>query len=197
MSKNINWTPEQVKQADKRINKPGDLSLATGYAMAVDACAKEQSDQINNVLVEHKDEVVRYALPIHDINLLKELLDVSKYYGQNISAESTIAKIKPLSVNECWQGRRYKTPAYKNYCLALSLLLPDKIIVPDGLLHAYYEFGISSMAGDWDNPCKPAQDIISKKYKFNDKRIRKATVELRQVPKGEEYIKFSFEPLNK
>ena len=107
----------------------------------------------------------------------------------------TTVNIKPLSVNECWQGRRFKTPAYKAYCDAVSLLLPKEIFIPAGLLYAHYEFGLSSMAGDFDNPIKPAQDIIAKKYKFNDKRIRKATITLVQVPKGQEYLKFRFESL--
>ena len=37
--------------------------------------------------------------------------------------------IKPLSVNEAWQGRRYKTPKYKQYQETLLWLLP-KIKIP-------------------------------------------------------------------
>ena len=103
--------------------------------------------------------------------------------------------IKPLSVNDCWRGRRFKTPEYKQYALAVTLMLPKKIIIPDGLLVAYYEFGVSSMGGDWDNPVKPFQDILSKKYKFNDNRIRRGVVDLVLVPKGKEYLKFRFESL--
>ena len=32
--------------------------------------------------------------------------------------------VKPLSVNQCWQGRRYKTKAYKQYEKALLQILP-------------------------------------------------------------------------
>ncbi|WP_283687571.1 hypothetical protein [Dysgonomonas sp. Marseille-Q5470] len=43
---------------------------------------------------------------------------------------------------------------------------------------------------DWDNPVKPTQDILSKKYRFNDKLIRKAIVETEIIKKGKEYIEF-------
>jgi len=33
-------------------------------------------------------------------------------------------KIKLLSVNECWQGRRFKTSAYKDYEKILMYTLP-------------------------------------------------------------------------
>lgn len=103
--------------------------------------------------------------------------------------------IKPLSVNECWKGRRFKTPEYKNYCMAVSLLLPKKIIVPEGLFKVYYEFGLSNNGADVDNLIKPAQDIIAAKYKFNDNRVMEANVKKVIVPKGNEYISFKIESL--
>ena len=102
--------------------------------------------------------------------------------------------IKPLSVNQVWKGRRFKTPEYKVYSTAVSLLIPKKIIVPEGLLRVYYEFGLSSNGGDWDNGVKPLQDIISAKYGFNDNRIMEATVRKVIVKKGQEYISFKIEP---
>lgn len=100
-------------------------------------------------------------------------------------------KIKPLSVNEAWQGRRFKTPFYKAYEEELLLRLPNAYKVPDeGPLEAYYEFGINTVA-DWDNPIKPLQDVLQKKYNFDDRRILKATVLKKVVKKGEGYFKFS------
>jgi len=103
--------------------------------------------------------------------------------------------IKPMSVNQAWKGRRFKTPEYKVYHTAVSLLLPKKIIVPEGLLRVTYEFGLSNAGADFDNPMKCLQDIISDKYKFNDNRIMEATVRKVIVKKGEEYIQFSIEKL--
>ncbi len=69
---------------------------------------------------------------------------------------------KPLSVNEAWQGKRFKTKKYKAYEKELMLLLPNKYEIPEGDLQVRYEFGLNIMA-DWDNPVKPLQDILQKK----------------------------------
>lgn len=103
--------------------------------------------------------------------------------------------IKPLSVNQVWKGKRFKTKEYVAYSRNLAYLLPNDAFIPEGLLIANYEFGLSSMGGDWDNPVKPLQDILSKKYGFNDNRIRRAIVDLVPVEKGNEYVKFHFEKL--
>lgn len=98
--------------------------------------------------------------------------------------------IKPLSNNDAWEGRRKKTEDYKVYEKELFYTLPRIVKIPDGKLQVYYEFGFSSKGSDWDNPIKQFQDIISKKYNFNDNRIYRAIVEKVIVKKGEEYIKF-------
>lgn len=97
--------------------------------------------------------------------------------------------IKPLSVNECWQGKRYRTPKYRKYQKDVAKLLP-KIEIPQPPFQVYYEFGFSSKLADWDNPVKPIQDILQKKYGFDDRHIKRATVQVVNVPKGQEYIKF-------
>jgi len=99
--------------------------------------------------------------------------------------------IKPMSVNEAWQGRRFKTPKYKNYARDLSLLLPMTLSVPTGPLQVEYEFGVSNMQADYDNPIKPFQDVLQTKYGFNDSQIIEAVVRKVKVAKGQEYIKFS------
>lgn len=104
-------------------------------------------------------------------------------------------EIKPLSVNQCWQGKRFKTPKYKAFEKEVLLLLPNNYEVPLGYLKLTLKWGFSSKLSDWDNPIKPFQDILQKKYKFDDKRIFKAVVEKEIVKKGDEYIKFSIEKL--
>lgn len=107
----------------------------------------------------------------------------------------TTIKIKPLSVNEAWQGRRYKTPVYKAYEEELLLRLPPKYDIPEtGPLEVIYEFGINTSA-DFDNPIKPFQDVLQKKYGFDDRRIQKATILKNIVKKGEGYLKFSIKAL--
>lgn len=107
----------------------------------------------------------------------------------------TRVKIKPLSVNEAWQGKRYKTDAYKKYERAVLLMLP-KMKIPDGPLKISFTFGFSNVLCDWDNPVKPIQDIMQKKYGFNDKNIHEANVKKVKVPKGHEYFEFEITAIN-
>ena len=98
--------------------------------------------------------------------------------------------IKPLSANAAFKGRKFKTAAYKNYEKALMMLLPANYEIPEGPLEVFYEFGITSTS-DWDNPIKQLQDILCKRYKFDDRRIMKGTVTKKVVKKGKGYLQFS------
>jgi Holliday junction resolvase RusA-like endonuclease len=100
-----------------------------------------------------------------------------------------LINIKPLSVNECWQGKRFKTPKYKSYEKQLLYTLPP-LKLPQPPFHLILKFGFSSKLADWDNPVKPFQDILQKKYKFDDRDVFKATVEKEIVEKGNEFIEF-------
>ena len=97
--------------------------------------------------------------------------------------------IKPLSVNECWQGKRFKTQKYKIYELEMLFILP-KIKLPDPPFEIHYTFGMSNSLSDFDNPVKPLTDILQKKYKFNDRDIFKAVIVKEKVKKGAEFIEF-------
>jgi Holliday junction resolvase RusA-like endonuclease len=97
--------------------------------------------------------------------------------------------VKPLSVNRAWQGKRFKTQEYKNYEKAVLFML-GPFTVPDGPLKIDLVFGFSNMASDWDNPVKPFQDCLQKKYKFNDSRVMEATVRKVKVSKGNEFIEW-------
>lgn len=103
--------------------------------------------------------------------------------------------IKPLSVNEAWQGKRFKTQVYKNYETELLFALPNKKI-PKPPYKITFEFGFSNKAADWDNPIKPLQDILQKKYNFNDKEVFKAELTKKIVKKGDEYFYVKIESLN-
>ena len=102
--------------------------------------------------------------------------------------------IKPLSVNQVWQGKRFKTPIYKSYEKQLLQMLP-KLHIPEGKLQINITFGFSSSASDWDNPIKPFQDILQKRYGFNDSRVYKATITKQIVKKGKEFIEFDIKAL--
>ena len=100
-----------------------------------------------------------------------------------------ILKVKPLSVNGAWQGRRFKTDTYNAYETLLLYMLP-KMQVPNGKLKLKICFGMSSKASDIDNPVKLFIDILQKKYGFNDKNIYKLEVEKQDVEKEQEFIEF-------
>ena len=102
--------------------------------------------------------------------------------------------IKPLTVNQAWQGRRFKTPKYNKYINdMLRILTPLKI--PEGHLHIDVTFGLSSKLADIDNPLKCFIDCLQKKYGFNDNRIYKLTVQKVDVKKGAEFIEFEIKRL--
>lgn len=105
--------------------------------------------------------------------------------------------IKPLSVNDAWRGRRFKTQAYKTYESNVYYLLPPKINIPNGLLEIHLKFGFSSELSDFDNPIKPFVDILQTKYQFNDKRIKHAVIDVESVSVGNEYIQFEIKKLVK
>ncbi len=99
-------------------------------------------------------------------------------------------KIKPLSVNMAWQGKRFKTPAYNIYENACLLMLPAFHKIPLPPFELYYDFGMSNMASDLDNPVKLFTDILQKKYGFDDKNIMRLVVNKTIVDKGSEYVYF-------
>ena len=103
-------------------------------------------------------------------------------------------KIKPVSVNQCWQGRRFKTPMYKKFEKEMLLIMPK------GKLHAApyrveLTFGFSNSTSDIDNPIKPTLDLIQKKYNINDRDIYEITVTKKVVKKGNEYIYYKINSL--
>jgi Holliday junction resolvase RusA-like endonuclease len=100
-------------------------------------------------------------------------------------------EIKPLSVNEVWQGKRFKTPKYKGYEKHVLMILRP-LEVRGERLSLLLRFGLSSKNADIDNPVKPFLDILQKKYGFNDRQIYRLTVEKEDVSKGQEYIEFTF-----
>lgn len=102
--------------------------------------------------------------------------------------------IKPLSVNQCWQGKRYKTDLYTKYEHDVLFLLP-RLTLPLPPYKLELVFGVSSLLSDVDNPVKPTIDCLQKKYKFNDKLINELIVKKLMAPKGKEYFGFKISSL--
>lgn len=104
--------------------------------------------------------------------------------------------IPALSVNKVWCGRRFKTPDYKQYEKDVLFLLPKKIEIPkdNKKILLKITFGVSSKNSDLDNLLKPFEDLLQKKYGFNDKRIYRIEAEKIDVEKQNEYIDFVLSP---
>ena len=98
--------------------------------------------------------------------------------------------IKPLSVNEAWQGKRFKTPKYSTYQNNMLNLLPNLNITKTDNFFLFVEFGYSSKLSDIDNGLKPLIDCLVKKYGFDDRYITELNVIKKLVNKGQEYIIF-------
>jgi Holliday junction resolvase RusA-like endonuclease len=105
-------------------------------------------------------------------------------------------KLRPLSVNEAWQGRRFKTPEYTDYERDVGYLLPVHLRTapPLGLLEVHYRFHFKNhKARDWDNPVKPLQDVLVKLGVIpDDRHIYRAVVE--KVPDKEDFVEIDILP---
>ena len=102
--------------------------------------------------------------------------------------------IKPLSVNEAFRGRRFKTKKYIEFQQEMLLKLP-KMDIPEGKLEIHYKIGFSSKGTDLDNALKQLNDCLQKKYGFNDNLIYRIFAEKEIVKKGQEFIQFNIKNL--
>ncbi len=102
--------------------------------------------------------------------------------------------IKPLSVNDVWKGRRFRTDTYDQYEKAIIRVLPP-LSLPAPPFKVTFKFGMSSKGSDVDNCIKPLQDVLAGHYKFNDNQIYELHVYKKIVKKGEEYFSFIIESL--
>lgn len=97
-------------------------------------------------------------------------------------------EMKPLSVNEAWQGKRFKTPLYKSFEKEILLRMPKIKIDFKKPIKMEITFGFSNPLSDIDNPLKPTLDCLQKKYGFNDRDIYELNVKKEIVKIGKEFI---------
>ena len=102
--------------------------------------------------------------------------------------------IKPLSANEAFRGRKFRTKKYDAYIATLMLILP-KLSLPIPPYSINLVVGYSNVLSDIDNCLKPFIDCLQKKYLFNDKDIYKLSIEKKIVKKGKEFINFEIKSL--
>lgn len=97
-----------------------------------------------------------------------------------------IIPIKPLSVNQVWQGRRFKTKAYKQFEQDCGWFIKMPMI--KGEVEIDYKFYIKHFStSDIDNFIKPFQDILVKNGAIeDDSKIIRITAE--KIKSNEERI---------
>lgn len=85
-------------------------------------------------------------------------------------------QIKPLSVNRCWQGKRFKTNEYKSYEEELLWLLKGNK-KKSGFVKVEYKIYLKNYKmSDVGNIEKPLTDIIVKAGLIDDDRFIKKMV---------------------
>ena len=103
-----------------------------------------------------------------------------------------LVAVKPLSVNAAYNGKRTRSKKYNAFYKEVILKLrPMKLPKPP--FEVNYVFAVSDSRFDWDNGIKAFQDILQKKYGFDDNLIMKGTAKKMIVEKGNEYIKFDIQ----
>lgn len=97
--------------------------------------------------------------------------------------------IRLMSVNEAWQGRRFKTKGYKAFEESCLFMLP-RMKLPEPPFEVRYVFGFSNKLADIGNPEKLITDILCKKYHFDDREIYRMVLEKQITKKGAEFFEF-------
>jgi Holliday junction resolvase RusA-like endonuclease len=105
-------------------------------------------------------------------------------------------EIRPLSVNAAWQGRRFKTKAYKAYEGSISLLMKGQRFEPiSGPCVAFYTFYLKSiLRSDGDNLIKCVQDCMVKNGVIQDDRYI-MRYEIQKVKSDIEKIEIEYKPI--
>lgn len=88
-------------------------------------------------------------------------------------------KVKPLSVNQCWEGRRFKTRVYDDYIKECLYSLPKKSQIKAKRVAIEITLYLKNAErSDTDNFLKPILDIIVKKgWILDDRYVYKITAE--------------------
>ena len=94
--------------------------------------------------------------------------------------------IKPLSINDCFQGRHVQTKACRWYNKDLDVRLLEfrREIVKAEWYEVFYKFYLVNFGNsDWDNMVKVLQDGLTRNGFFSDdRRIKRAHVEKFKSP---------------
>lgn len=99
-------------------------------------------------------------------------------------------EVKPISINTCFQGRRFRTKEYDKYeKIVLAQLVSFK--VPDPPYRLDLTVGYSNPLNDLDNAIKPFLDCLQKRYGFNDRDVYEIHAKKIIVKKKHEFVEFN------
>ena len=106
--------------------------------------------------------------------------------------------IRPLSINQAWQGRRYKTKKYTQYCQDVSYLLGkyNQTTINDYCEITYKFYLKNWKMTDGDNCVKCLQDILVKKQVIKDDRFIMRYV-IEKIPSEKDYIEIEINNIEK
>ena len=98
--------------------------------------------------------------------------------------------VKSLSINQAFQGRRFKSSKYVDFCRDVCKVLPfaKKTIKGECMIdYTFYESNYKM--SDVDNRIKTMQDmLVNLNYIADDKQIIELRARKKQCKKGEEKI---------
>lgn len=190
MAKNTRWSEVDLKVVNDRIERVRKRELRNKVIEARPKPKKVTEKQRRKTFKESMDELVMKAkiTSITESNIITNIP-----VGIFVEVKVLVA---PLSVNAAFQGRRYKTPTYKEF-EKKSLMRMPLFKLPNPPFKIEYEFGFSSKLSDLGNPEKLCTDTLCMKYGFDDRDIYEINLKKVIVPKGQEYWKFKITHLGK
>ena len=105
-------------------------------------------------------------------------------------------ELKPVSINEAFRGRRFKTKECKDFEDDFMILAPKRRMIK-GEIEVEYKFYLKNHGkADYDNYIKIVQDLIVKcGYIEDDRKIYKATIY--KIPSDKNYIEFKINKYGK
>ena len=82
-----------------------------------------------------------------------------------------IISIKPISINECWQGRRFATSKYKDFTKDMLRVMPKQKMLSGEVDLKIVLYLKSIFRSDIDNFIKPIIDCLVKRCWIEDDRF--------------------------
>ena len=103
--------------------------------------------------------------------------------------------VKPFSINQAFQGRRFKTKAYDTFIQEMLYTMPKKKMIKGEVEIKIWLHLKSITRSDIDNFCKPIIDCIVKKGWIADDRYIQH-LEVHKIKNMAEAIEIEIKPIN-